>query len=37
MFGPNLVFTSFCFDYAVEKRKITVTLFGFLLLNLKGH
>ena len=34
IFGPHLDFTSLCIDYAVEKCKITVILFGSMLSNL---
>ena len=35
--GPHLVNTSLCIDYAVERCKITVIIFGSVLPNLKGH
>ena len=40
IFCPILDNTSLCVDYTVyplEKCKFTVILFGFMLLNLKGH
>ena len=34
IFGFHLILTGLCIDYAVEKCKITVILFGSMLINL---
>ena len=37
IFGPIWKYTTLCFDYHVERCKISVILFGSMLRNLKGH